>query len=473
MMAHRFIVVESRLILRAFGLLGLVLALFGSFTPADAESSFGVLPDYPVANGHFYTQASGGGSTVGYPIVDDASAKFYSEFNRLGGVGALGYPSSGRFVLGGFLTQATQKYLLQWRPELQQSEPANVFDIFTERGLDPVLAKNDLIPPTPDNLADHGLTWPRVVARHLAILDGNPTIKARYLADPNWMFDYGLPQSAADYGGVYVVRCERAAFQFWRFATPFADPGTVTVVNAGDLAKQLGIIPATAAAPVPAASQIVTPPGTGLTLDSGKTAAVRAAADAARPSLVRIDVTVPGGAGVGSGIVMNARGDILTAEHVIDGAQSVRVTFGDGAAVPAHIVGVDVPDDVAVLAVPIDGVGTDLKTPHFGTGADLDPGQLVVALGYTPYFPSPPTTRLGVFQSVEVTGENILQTDTFILPGDSGGMLLDTGGTVVGMNDAIRFTNNAKQPLIGFSIDAADALRAAQRILQGAGAPAG
>lgn len=461
--------VRSRLGIRVLAVLALLAALLGPVTPVAADDGFSVLPDYPIPNGHFYTQASGEGTDEGFAVVDDSGGQFYREFKRLGGVGALGYPASQRFTLGGFTTQATQKSLLQWRPELQQVEPANVFDIFSERGLDPTLARTDLIPPTPDNVADRGLSWPAVVARHLAILDANPPIKARYFADPNPIVDYGLPQSAADYGGVYVVRCERAAFQLWRIPTPFARPGDVTLVNAGDLAKQLGVVPSAAAVPTSAAGQIVAPPGVELTASAAALDATRRSAAAALPSLVRIDVELPEGAGIGSGVVMNARGDIITAEHVVDAAQSIRVTFANGVVLPAQLVGEDVADDVAVIAVPVGTIDADVPIPHYGTGTGLSPGQLVVALGYSPYFPAPPTTRLGVFQKVDRSSVNLLQTNTFILPGDSGGVLLDLGGTVIGVNDAIRFTNQTNQPLIGFSIDAADALRAARRILANSG----
>src|SRR5439155_8804744 len=148
-------------------------------------------------------------------------------FVRLGSVNQLGYPASRPFSFGGFATQATQKALLQWRPETRHVELLNVYDVFSERGLDPLLAQTRLIPPTQDNTADAHLTWPQVVARHLAILERDPAIKARYLADPDALAHYGLPQGAADFGGVYVIRCERAAFQHWRVATQFARPGDV------------------------------------------------------------------------------------------------------------------------------------------------------------------------------------------------------------------------------------------------------
>lgn len=470
-MSRRSVVSARRPRVQLVTVLAAIVILLASIRPV-AAADFSVVPDFPIPNGHFYSQASGEGSAAGFAVVNDSGAQFYREFTRLGGVSALGYPSSRRFIYGGFVTQATQKYLLQWRPELQRAEPANVFDIFSERGLDPILAQNDLIPPTPDNLADRGRSWPEIVARHLAILDQNPTIRARYFADPDPIADFGLPQAAADYGGVFVVRCERAAFQLWRVPTSFARPGDVTLVNAGDLAKELGIIPPTAAEPTFVAEQVVAPPGAPLVVAPGTIAAVRETATAALPALVRVDVTVPGGSGIGSGIVLDGRGDVLTAEHVVDSAQGILVTFANGAALPARVVGVDVANDIAVIQVPVARIGSGIKVARFQAGTNLAAGTPLVALGYTPYFASPPTTRLAIFQRVDGSSTDLLRTDSFILPGDSGGMLVDLGGHVIGVIDAIRFTHVARQPLISFSIEAGSATGIAQRILQGGGMPA-
>src|SRR5437660_1715967 len=79
-------------------------------------------PDYDLpGGGHFYTQANGGaGPQLGYRITDEGGIGFWSEFQRLGGVNGLGYPASRRFLLDGFFVQATQKVILQWRPEAGQ-----------------------------------------------------------------------------------------------------------------------------------------------------------------------------------------------------------------------------------------------------------------------------------------------------------------------------------------------------------------
>ena len=435
--------------------------------PAFAADGFVTLPDFPIPNGHFYSQASGQGVTTGFTITNDAGAHFFTGFTHLGDVDRLGYPASRRFMYGGFLTQATQKALLQWHPESGQLQMANVFDVFTQLGLDPTLDKTYQIPPTGDNTADRSLDWPQVVARHLAILNQNAAIRARYFADPDPMDDFGLPQAAAGFGNVFVIRCERAAFQQWTAATSFAHAGDVTVVNAGDLAKQLGVVPAAAAAPEAATQQVVAPLGATLTVSGPTQASVRASVAKALPSLVRIDVALPDGAGLASGIVLDQNGDILTNDHVVNDALALKVTFVNGKVLPAKIIGTDPSNDLAVIRVSAQSIGSGVTSATFAAVNRLEPGQYVAAIGFSPFFPMPPAVRIGVFQHLDPTQPPVLLSNIYILPGDSGGMLLDMSGNVIAINDEIRFTHQQQEPLIGFSIDATTAERIAQQLARG------
>jgi hypothetical protein len=440
--------------------------LLTSVAHAAADNTFDTLPDFPVPNGHFYSQASGQGGADGFALVDDTSARMFSEFDRLGSAEKLGFPASQRFSFGGFVTQATQRELLQWRPEAGHAAFVNIFDVMTQRGLDPLLAQTRLIPPTEDNSADARLPWAKIVARHLALLDRNPAIKARYFADPDPIADFGLPQGTGDFGGVFVVRCERAAFQQWRIATYFAQPGEVTQVNAGDLAKEVGLVPAAASVPLAAASQLVAPPGVVPVVDAVTQAQAHQSAAIANPSLVRIDVRLANGSGLASGIVLDQAGDILTNEHVVDSALAIKVTLPSGRVTAARVVGIDRGDDLAVIKIPLAPADPVLVPATFVGGGRLVTGQFLVALGYSPYFPSPPATRLGIYQRRLSDSVTLLRSDTFILPGDSGGMLLDLSGNVVGINDEIRLTDQSQQPLVGYSIDAAEAYRIAQQLIQ-------
>ena len=211
--------------------------------------------DYDIPGGHFFTQANGrplGASASGFAVTDEGGVRFWSEFQRLGGVSALGYPVSQRFVLDGFTTQAFQKGVLQWRPEVNKAYFLNTFDLMHDRGLDDWLLVYRQTPKPFDTKPDTGLPWDKVVARHLAILDTNPAIKQRFLADPDWLDHYGLPVADADEGNSFVIRAQRATFQYWKVDVPWAKKGDVTVANGGDLAKEAYLWPVDAMIPQPA-----------------------------------------------------------------------------------------------------------------------------------------------------------------------------------------------------------------------------
>ncbi|MHB8621559.1 MAG: hypothetical protein ACYDAG_18690, partial [Chloroflexota bacterium] len=219
-------------------------------------------PDYDNANGHFFTQANGQGGAggTGYAVVDDAAAGFWTDFQKLGGVAALGYPISQRYQLADGLTyQAFQKAILQWDPKLHASRFANVFDELTAAGRDGWLNAYKHTPPSRDWSADRGQPWAKVLANHMALLDLNPSIKTAYQGDPSALDHYGLPMGYADYGNVAVLRCQRAVFQQWKVATQFATTNQVLIANAGDDAKDAGLIPASATAPVPAPPAVLSP----------------------------------------------------------------------------------------------------------------------------------------------------------------------------------------------------------------------
>jgi outer membrane protein assembly factor BamB len=206
--------------------------------------------DAPLAHGWFYRQANGfsGAGPDGFRVVDDDQARLWSEFQRLGGLGTLGYPISERFEYQGFLTQAFQKLVLQWRPELGRAVPVNLLDDLNGRGTDGWLDRMREVPPAADTQADSGLTWEQVVARHTALLDAYPALHDFYMARPDALEIYGLPLSVKDYGTFVAVRLQRATFQL---AGGQHAAANVLVGNTGDLAKEAGLWPVTAVAPVP------------------------------------------------------------------------------------------------------------------------------------------------------------------------------------------------------------------------------
>ena len=214
------------------------------------EADYGV--DYQISGGHFYSQANGQPSSTsrsGYRITDDGGVPFWSEFQRLGGVDVLGYPVSRRFVFDGFICQATQKFILQWRPDKKEMWFVNVFDVLAERGKDGWLLSHRQTPVHPGSAADAGLNWDKIFSRHWQMLDQDPEIKKLFESSSNPLAHYGLPISYADMGNATVLRAQRAVFQRWKEDVPWAPKGYITIANGGDIAKEAGLIPIDATTP--------------------------------------------------------------------------------------------------------------------------------------------------------------------------------------------------------------------------------
>ncbi len=146
--------------------------------------------------------------------------------------------------------------------------------------------------------------------------------------------------------------------------------------------------------------------------------------------------------GTGSGFVYDKQGHIITNYHVIEGASSLEVKFSDEVSVPAQVVGVDPPNDLAVIKV--DLPPEQLNPLELNEAADLRVGMRAVAIGNP--FGLDRTLTTGVISALgrpletenNTTIFNVIQTDAAINPGNSGGPLLDSQGKVIGVNTAIR-----------------------------------
>ncbi len=142
---------------------------------------------------------------------------------------------------------------------------------------------------------------------------------------------------------------------------------------------------------------------------------------------------------LGSGVLIDGQGHILTNEHVIARANRILITLGDGREFEANVIGADPNNDIAVLKVE-----SDEKLPWTkpGRSSDLMVGEPVIAIG-NPFGLSHSVTT-GVLSAVDrsIRSENrtfhgFIQTDASINPGNSGGPLLNAEGTLVGINTAI------------------------------------
>ncbi|MGH9972566.1 MAG: S1C family serine protease [Nitrososphaeraceae archaeon] len=150
--------------------------------------------------------------------------------------------------------------------------------------------------------------------------------------------------------------------------------------------------------------------------------------------------------GVGSGIIIDNRGHILTNNHVIDGSDRLRVTLDNSKQVNAKVVGTDEGTDLAVVrAKPLEIYNNDevkFQPANLGNSDELKVGQIVMALGNPFGLTGGPTVTAGIISSLNrnVQFENgileLVQTDAAINPGNSGGPLINTKGEVVAINTA-------------------------------------
>jgi len=170
--------------------------------------------------------------------------------------------------------------------------------------------------------------------------------------------------------------------------------------------------------------------------------------------------------GVGTGIILDERGHILTNNHVITGAQRITVTLSNGESFPAEQVGGDALTDVAVIR--IDAVG--VQAAILGRSSDLQVGQEVIAIGHALGLPGGPTVSKGVVSALgrsidtspQTTMVDLIQTDAAINPGNSGGPLANTRGEIIGMNTAIIQGSQG----IGFAINIDDAKIVAAQLME-------
>jgi Do/DeqQ family serine protease len=155
---------------------------------------------------------------------------------------------------------------------------------------------------------------------------------------------------------------------------------------------------------------------------------------------------------LGSGVIVDAKGTIVTNQHVIAGADSIRVQLADGRISDAAVVGQDPDTDLAILRLSID----KLPVMPMGRSDTLRVGDIVLAIG-NPYGLSQTVTQgivsaTGRGQLGLATFENFIQTDAAINLGNSGGALIDAHGDLVGINTAVLNRTYGGPEGIGFAI---------------------
>ncbi|MBA3532641.1 MAG: class F sortase [Ardenticatenales bacterium] len=200
----------------------------------------------------FFTETGGGQG--GFAVCDDGAARFRTAFQRWG-LQRVGYPISRRYERDGFVTQAFQKAIMQWRPESGSVVLVNIFDDLSRAALDQPLAERYQTPvPLPAGW-DGEIPFAQVVQKRQALLASRPALSRAYFAAADPLTFFGLPTSeVTDMGNHYAIRLQRTVLQEWKEDVPWAKAGQVTIANGGDIAKTLGGLPAEVLLPEPALS---------------------------------------------------------------------------------------------------------------------------------------------------------------------------------------------------------------------------
>ncbi|MFE4637676.1 S1C family serine protease [Streptomyces sp. NPDC056773] len=204
----------------------------------------------------------------------------------------------------------------------------------------------------------------------------------------------------------------------------------------------------------------------GSTISQSSNGTVSGVAENVSPSVVRIDTRTTSGQGTGSGIVITADGEIVTNNHVIDGASQIQVTMSDGKKYNAKIVGTDPDKDLALIK--LEGA-SGLKPASLGNSDNVKVGDEVVAIGSPDRLTGTVTSGIVSALNREVnvpksekrqspqdgfpfsyggqqfngdtgsdtTSYKAIQTDASLNPGNSGGALVNLNGEIVGMPSAI------------------------------------
>jgi putative serine protease PepD len=154
------------------------------------------------------------------------------------------------------------------------------------------------------------------------------------------------------------------------------------------------------------------------------------------PSVVEIEVKTAQGEQIGSGVIIDAQGDIVTNNHVINGGQTISVVLNNGNTEQAQIVGTNAADDLAVLHIqPF----AKMTVAQIGNSSALTVGQEVLAVGNPLGITETATEGIvsalnrSVTESASVTISNAIQTSAAINPGNSGGALINLQGQLIGI----------------------------------------
>jgi putative serine protease PepD len=246
----------------------------------------------------------------------------------------------------------------------------------------------------------------------------------------------------------------------------FATAAETAQANARQAQARAQASPTPAASPSPATSPIPAPSPSGSGALAQFQAQLEAVAQSVLPSIVQIDTS----GGLGSGIIYDTAGDIVTNNHVVEGATAFTVKASDGKSYTATLVGNYPANDLAVLHVSNAG----LKPAKFADSAAVKVGEVVLAIG-SPFGLSGTVTD-GIVSALHrtqsegnngVTLSDLVQTSAPINPGNSGGALVDLNGEVIGIPTLAGSDSQGRQSSagIGFAIPSVQITAAARQIV--------
>jgi len=175
------------------------------------------------------------------------------------------------------------------------------------------------------------------------------------------------------------------------------------------------------------------------------------------PAVVELKVTTAQGQQIGSGVIIDTNGDIVTNNHVVSGAQTIAVVLNSGTTLQARLVGNDPADDLAVVRIP---PFAHMTVAQIGNSSKLTVGQEVLAIGNPLGITETATEGIisalnrSVTESAGTTISNAIQTDAPINPGNSGGALVNLQGEFIGIPTltAVNTESNTPANGVGFAI---------------------
>ena len=355
------------------------------------------------------------------------------------------------------------------------------FEMDSNPGTDPTI-EVEAVPATPD---------PAPAEPTLPLASVPETLDARPSSDT----DDTIPRPQTAYERNYGYTPQTPSFTY-AYSAPAPAPASMpsatpakTVGRGGSFGWGLlgGIIGAAAVAAVLVFSGLLVPrqgsrstdngialPGQSFSINptSEDVTVANAVAAKALPSVVSVHCTLTGGMSTGSGVILDASGNLITNNHVVDGAQSISVTI-EGVSYDAVVVGTDSSSDIAVLKADLGGAQV---TPiEVGDSSALRVGDWVMTVGSPFGLDSSVSSGIvsSLFRSELMYGEsgntlytNLIQVDAAINPGNSGGALVNARGQLVGI--CTLFSSDTQSFAgIGFAIPGNYAVEVAGKIIAG------